>query len=146
MRGTKPDEFIREPFPWNEEKYTTFWMNLKYNTRDSIADVKAQSDNPSSLLNHYKKLVAFRNSSKPLTFGSVEPIAVGQPKILGFKRLFDGEQVLILINISNSGIALDLLNGMESFSKVKFSDEEAKVFENRKALLPAYSTLILSKN
>lgn len=146
MRGTKPDEFIREPFPWDEEKYTTFWMNLKYNARDSIADVKAQSNTPGSLLNHYKKLIAYRNSSKPLTFGAVEPMAVGQPDVIGFKRIFDGEEVLVLINISTNGIALDLLNGMESFRNVKFSDEETNVFENRKVLLPAYSTLILSKN
>lgn len=145
MRGTKPDEFIREPFLWGDEKFTTRWVEPKFTLKDSVSDVRKQKNDKESLFNHYKNLMACRNSSKPLTYGKIEKVMHGNTEVLAFKRVFDGEEELVLINISNVGVAWDLINGAEVFDKEVFSSDGAKVYEG-KAILPVYSTLILSKN
>lgn len=145
MRGTKPDEFIREPFLWGDGDFTTQWITPRFNLKDSVLDLHSQKNDRTSLYNHYKNLIAHRNSSKPLTYGKIEKVINSDTRILAFIRAFDGEEELVLINISKESVAWELINGTELFTKTVFSSGGAKTDE-RKAVLPAYSTLVLSKN
>jgi len=145
MRGTKPDEFIREPFPWGDEKFTTTWITPKFNVKDSVADAIAQSNESSSLLNHYKKIIAYRNSSKPLTFGSVESLKNLPKTIIASKRSFDSETIIIFHNISGKEIKLQLASELNSFKDVAFASDDYISLKENELVLPAYATIILKQ-
>ena len=145
MRGTKPDKFIREPFLWGDEKFTTAWMEPKFNLSDSIADAKTQNDDRGSLLNHYKKLIAYRNSSRPLTFGWVESLTDFPTSVVALERSFDSESVIIFHNISDKEVKLQLTEGLEEFRKVEFDSEGGVSLRENELILPAYATVILKQ-
>lgn len=144
MRGTKPDEFIREPFLWGDEKITTRWMTPRFNVLDSVADAKAQGDDKQSLLNHYKRLISYRNSSKPLTFGSIEPIADLPPNVIGLKRSFDNETFIVFHNITSGTVKLTLPTDLNAFRAIGFATENRVSLKENELTLPAYASVILT--
>lgn len=145
MRGTKPDEFIREPFLWGDEKLTTRWITPKFNLKDSVTDVKGQNSQRGSLLNHYKKLIAYRNSSKPLTFGSIESLNDLPKSVIALKRSFDSETVIIFHNISGKEVKLELPAGLAQFKEVEFTSDDYTTLKENELVLPAYATIILKQ-
>ncbi len=145
MRGMKPDESIREPFPWGDDKFTTRWMTPTFNVKDSIADAKDQSNESESLLNHYKRLIAYRNSSKPLTFGSIESLKDLPRSLVTIKRSFDSESVIIFHNISDKEVKLTLTNGLELFRNVEFSSNDYIALKENELVLSGYATVILKQ-
>lgn len=145
MRGTKPDEFIREPFLWGDERFTTRWMTPKFNVKDSVEDVVTQRKDTNSLLNHYKKLIAYRNSSKPLTYGSIEPVNDLPATVVALKRSFDSKSVIIFHNISDREVKVELTEGLEEFRNIEFASDDYISFKENELILPAYSTVILKQ-
>lgn len=144
MQGVKPDEFIREPFPWGDS-FTTKWMEPRFNTKDSLPDFKAQQSDISSLYHHYQKLIAYRNASKPLTCGSAEAILNVPATIIALKRSTEGEEVAVFHNISSETIEFDLPEAALLFKQVAFtSNDNNSIVDNRLRLSP-YTTLILKK-
>lgn len=144
MRGAKPDEFIREPFLWGDEKITPDWMTPKFNLADSVADVKTQTDDKHSLLNHYRNLIAYRNSSKPLTYGSIEAIADLPSSIIGLKRTFDAKTEVVFHNISGSTVKLKLNPDLIKFRNIGFTSDDVITLKEEELTLPAYTTIILT--
>lgn len=144
MRGHKPDEFIREPFLWGDE-FTTRWMEPKFNTNDSVANLKAQEPDENSLYAHYKNLIEARNLSKALTLGSVEPIADLPLAIVGIKRKFDTDEVIVFHNISKSNVVIELKNGLELYREIVFGTNDLIAVKNGKLALGPYATVIFKK-
>lgn len=143
MRGEKPDEFIREPFPWGEKKFTTQWIMPKYNLRDSVEDAELQWEDLESLLNHYKLLTISRNASKALTYGTIESIKDLPSSLIGFKRSFDSESVLVFHNVSDQAVKLPLITEWKQFKTIDFASSQDTSLSEDELLLPAYSTIII---
>jgi alpha-amylase len=144
MTGKKPDEFIREPFPWGDGKYTTAWMNPTYNTDSTTAVLSHQQENVSSLFNHYKRLIAYRNSSDALTKGDVQRIDRLPSEIIGLTRSFENDNVSVFHNVSDVEITLSL-SLYKEFTKIDFSTTESATFDNMNLTLPAYASVVLRK-
>ena len=100
MRGTNPMNLFASRSCGGVEKITTHWMTQKFNLADSVADVKTQTDNKHSLFESLRNLIAYRNSNKPLTYGSIEAIADLPSSIIGFERTFDTKTEVVFHNIS----------------------------------------------
>ncbi len=73
MLGAKPDENIRRPMQWTGGRNAGFttagsaWNAPSSNYADNNVD--KMEDDPSSLLNHYKKLIHTRNEYAALRTG-----------------------------------------------------------------------------
>lgn len=90
--GDKPDENLRTPMQWSDAPNAGFstvapWMKPQsdYTTKN----VKAQSSDPSSLLNLYRRLIRLRNDNVALRTGDfrvVEPVGPGADKVYAFAR------------------------------------------------------------
>jgi maltose alpha-D-glucosyltransferase/alpha-amylase len=63
-------------------------------------NVEAQQNNPSSLLWHFKRLIALRKRHKAFGRGTVEFLQPDNRRILAFLRRFEGESILIVANLS----------------------------------------------
>jgi maltose alpha-D-glucosyltransferase/alpha-amylase len=63
-------------------------------------NVEAQQNNPSSLLWHFKRLMALRKQHQAFGRGTVEFLQPDNRKILAFLRRLEGESLLIVANLS----------------------------------------------
>lgn len=145
MRGTKPDEFIREPFLWGDETYTTKWMSPKFNLDDSTSTLAAQQKIEHSLYTHYRNLIEFRNSSKALTFGTIESMKDMPAGVIGLKRSFEDEEIVVFHNISSRAIIIDLKNGLETLRNVIFASNDIVALKKEKLIISPYATIIFKK-
>ncbi|MGL4971965.1 MAG: alpha-amylase family glycosyl hydrolase [Culicoidibacterales bacterium] len=74
MTGAKPDESIREPFPWQADGLggETTWEPVKFNM--NLASAQEQQQDANSIYQHYKTLIELRNTYSQLRNGEVTVI------------------------------------------------------------------------
>jgi len=103
MLGEKPDEYIREPFLWNiegEDKGQTRWEIPYKSSSETVKPLIFQEQDEQSLYHHYKSLIGLRKGSPALSKGGFEPLMLEGRKVLGFKRIHEKDQMIVLINLS----------------------------------------------
>ena len=90
-------------------------------------NVEVQQGNPSSLLWHMKRLIALRRETQVFGRGSIDFLAPANPRVLAFVRAYEGEQILVVANLSHLSQAVDLdlsafrgLTPVELFGRTPF--------------------------
>ncbi len=109
MQGKKPDEYIREPFIWDNKKTDkgqTKWIRVKYNK--GLVSLARQMEDKKSIWNHYKTLIQLRKSNELLSFGEIEPLLLKDKKLIVFYRILKDEALLIIHNPCNEDIECDI--------------------------------------
>ncbi len=128
---------VRTPMQWNPDRNAGFSkagpqklfmpviIEAEYHY-ESI-NVENQERNPSSLLWWMRRTIAMRKRFKAFSCGSLEVLASDNPKVLSFIRSFEGEKLLVVINLSRftQTVTVDLSRyaGMvpeEVFSRNRF--------------------------
>jgi len=107
MTGFKPDERIRTPMQWTADEkagFTTGYPWQQFNMYYAEHTVADQTDDPSSLLSHYRTLIQLRNQHAALRVGSFTVVNSASLKVLAFIRQSKEETVLVVINLSNAAI------------------------------------------
>ena len=107
MTGDKPDEQIRTPMQWSASPnggFTTAapWEALQADWVEK--NVTTQDRDDGSLLNHYRKLIHFRNAHGALSHGSLIVAPTNDQRIAAFIRQTNGERMLVVINFADSVI------------------------------------------
>lgn len=109
MTGQKPDERIRTPMQWSAEERTAGftaashpWQPLdeSYET----ANVAAQTDDPDSLLSHYRRLIHLRNNHVALRYGDMLLVESSKRPVYAFIRQTPDEMLLVLVNMNHREI------------------------------------------
>ena len=109
MSGAKPDERIRTPMAWNDDRvragFTTGipWERLADGYRTH--NVALEASDPDSLLNHYAALIALRAAYPALRTGSMQLLPTGSDGVYSFLRCGEDEAVLVLVNLSREAVA-----------------------------------------
>ena len=115
--GGKPDENIRTPMQWSDEEvagFTSASGAWKAPQRDHLeVNVAAQTDDPDSLLSHYRRLIHARNQHEALRVGDWQEVQVRDEHVYAFLRHSDEETLLVLINLGGDPISEYSL-GLES--------------------------------
>ncbi len=144
MLGTKPDPQIREPFIWNQDKkdpMQSAWAPAVHSTDKTVVPEVAQEKDPNSLLNFYKKWIAYRNSSDALTYGDLELSPFADVRVVSLIRSKGNQKVLALHNLSNEDITIEL-KLIPGFKSLDFNSGNARI-EGEKLLLPGYCSVML---
>lgn len=108
MIGQKPDERIRTPMQWDGTRISggfstdSPWQPMQTGYR--AVNVAAQTDDPNSLLNHYRTLVNLRNSYPALQTGDMHILDSGNAGVYSFLRYDDDEVILVLVNLTDEVI------------------------------------------
>lgn len=134
----------RIPVQWDSSTSAGFssnektWLPVHPNYHELNA--ASQEGNPNSILNYYRKIIAFRNSSLPLCLGAIEEIDA--PKdILAFKRTYESDEVKVFINLSDRPVALGFnLNDMGQ--EILLSNYPDASLEGKTTLRP-YEAILL---
>lgn len=115
MLGAKPDEHIREPFPWHDERKTT-WLKAKY---QAPASPNQQDQDSEAMLRFYKMLIGLRLSVPALAtilpnFEIVQEVSL---EVLVFVRKHAEGDVLVLINLSDQKQQILLTESLQCFRR-----------------------------
>jgi oligo-1,6-glucosidase len=132
-------DHARTPMQWNDSENGGFidgtsrnnreggktW--LKMNPNFTVINVQADSENPDSILNYYKKLILFRKDNLVLVYGTFEDILPNHEKLYAYIRTSKNEQLLILNNVSNEKIDLkELINNPLNISTLLMTNFTTK--------------------
>jgi alpha-glucosidase len=136
----------RTPFQWDSTANAGFskrgvktWLPLNQNFKRVNAK-KALSDSL-SLIYVYEKLLKLRKDFDCIKFGDTEVFEDTFPKnILAFKRNYQSQSALVLINFSKKNYRIDIPDG---YSKVVFSTETVEIMPGSEILLKGYQGVVL---
>jgi alpha-amylase len=148
MSGMKPDERLREPFPWARALGTTeetTWEVAQYRG-DGEVSVEAEEESPGSLLNHYRTLNTWRAQEPSLRGGTISSYNVDNDSVASYIRGNGDQQVLVLHNLSGQSQVLTLQatkSQPKAFTKLALTTNSAARIDGQKLELPAYSTVVL---
>ena len=107
MAGSKPDERIRSPMQWENSESggfsagATLWQPLQDADNLAQANVAEQSDDPNSLLSHYRRLIQLRNANSALRGGDLTAVDSSQRGVYAFLRHDDEQVLMVLINLDD---------------------------------------------
>ncbi|WNR43576.1 alpha-amylase family glycosyl hydrolase [Paenibacillus roseipurpureus] len=148
MLGMKPDEYLREPMVWKAAGGAgqTTWEAPRYN-KEGAPNVEAQLKDANSLLNHYKKLIQWRNEEPALQGGKISEYKTSNTHIAAYVRGEGKDSLLVVHNLSGQEQVLDLSedNVNTGYTKVKLSTSKGNKLDGGKLVVPAYSSLIVKK-
>jgi alpha-amylase len=145
MQGLKPDEYIREPFIWDDgekDKLRTTWETPKYSTDETVRSLAKQRDDPGSLYNYYKSFISYRNTSKVLTYGGIETSPLSIRELVSLIRVHEGEQRLAIHNVSDVEITAKL-ESVNEFTTIDYTSHEGARLEGTVLVIPAYASVII---
>jgi alpha-glucosidase len=100
----------RTPMQWDDSKNAGFssadkpWLPVPPSARE--VNVEAESKDPGSLLNYYKKLIGLRKTNTALRDGKYVVVNSDDPNVLSFVRRAAGDSVLVALNMSASTVTL----------------------------------------
>jgi alpha-amylase len=108
MSGTKPDELIRTPMQWVDEKGAGFTSGKPWeavNPDVSTVNVAKQTGDSESLLEHYRTLIQLRNSHAALRVGKTYVAESNSNKLVAYVRASKEETLLVIVNIDDAPVA-----------------------------------------
>lgn len=146
MKGTKPDEYIREPFIWDAgaaDATQTSWEAPKFSTDQTVVPLSKQKGYANSLYNFYKKFIAYRNSSEVLTYGVIEEGSLGKEELVSFIRKKDLQKRLVIHNISAQPVTVTLPDDLKEFTEVEYTSAEAVAIKDGALTIPAFGTVVI---
>jgi len=109
MTGMKPDQNIRTLMQWSADANAGFtpgeYALMPLNSNFKEVNVALQTDDPASLLSHYRSLVQLRNDHAALRAGDYIQVESSASQVLAFLRVSQAETLLVLINMGKEPLS-----------------------------------------
>ncbi|VAX40286.1 Trehalose synthase [hydrothermal vent metagenome] len=108
MTGAKPDPDLRTPMQWTEDAatagFTTGTPWREPHTDTATVNVRAQTDDPASLLATYRRLIRLRQEHPDLWRGSFEVLETSDPAVLAYMLESPSKRLVVLVNCSDTAV------------------------------------------
>ena len=104
----------RTPVQWSDSDnagFTTVTPWLKVNSNYKDINVQNQENDPDSVLNYYRKLVATRKSpeyKEVFTYGVFEPAYEDTEYVMAYYRVSDNQRILVVADFGKESTAIEL--------------------------------------
>ncbi len=111
--GPMSRDHARTPMQWDASPYAGFSTHppwIPVNPNYETVNVFVQQNDPDSLLNHYKDLIALRKAGPDrdlVIYGDYEPVPT-EEKIYGYRRTYEEKSMLVLCSFEDEQIIFDL--------------------------------------
>ena len=105
-------DHARTPMQWSADKQAGFttgdksWLAVNPNYKE--INVQSELENPNSVFNFYKKLLAIRKGNNDLIYGSYKDLAPDHKAVFAFTRTGKNNEYLVVLNMSGQKVAFDL--------------------------------------
>lgn len=108
VMNVRSRDHSRNPIPWNSTPKAGFsdgepW--IPYNPRNEGLDAETELNDPDSILNFYKKVIAFRKGNELIKNGSFKENYSGSKEIWCYERWWRGDRLFVLCNFTNKEVA-----------------------------------------
>jgi len=153
MKGMKPDSLIREPFLWGEKKKKKKekedrqpdWMPSTFSTTKTVVPLNEQLNDSTSMFRFYKKLIKVRRRNSALASRVIIPMAMVDTSLLAYKREGNGQELIVIHNLSHEEKQIALPAELSAFNHPVFiSGRNCSLQENQLKLAP-FSSMIIEK-
>lgn len=143
--GERSRDNSRTPMQWDNTEHAGFsaaepWISLP-EAREGV-NVSDQETDGDSVLNFYRKLVNLRKEYEVIRDGRIEFIYDSVKEILGYKRIGEDGEIIVLNNMSKDEVSLP--QGIDmSGKKILLSNYDQKQLSSIDALRPYECIVIL---
>ena len=104
-------ENARTPMQWSGEAnagFSTaapwFYVNSNYHT----INVRAEEDDPDSILNFYRRLIKFKKENPVAIYGSYNELMHESRKLYVYEREYEGKRLLVVCSFTNELVRFEL--------------------------------------
>lgn len=137
-------DHARTPVQWSSGKYAGFsekepW--IKINPNYTYINVEDELKKKDSLIDFYKEIISLRKSSPALNDGILVPVNPDHPHVISYRRIYNDESLLIIINLSGRKTIINLEEVMTSDWSCEVGTYTKRNFESRLPLHP-YEALV----
>ena len=107
----KSRDNARTPFQWDDSAYAGFstvepWIMVNPNYKEINA--KKQVDDPESVFNYYRKLIALRKEKEIIVYGTYDLLLPDSEEIYMYTRTLGEEKLLVVCNFSEKEVAIEI--------------------------------------
>ena len=106
--GSNTDANRRLAMLWGDEDTVKDPVGANYSAKQANGTVKDQLSDPTSLYNHYKKLIAIRKANPEIANGAFTSLNMNEGKVGGFLSEYEGRTVAVIHNTTTSDVTIDL--------------------------------------
>lgn len=104
-------DHARTPMQWSDGKNAGFsdgtpWLNVNPNYK--YINVEEAEKDPDSILNFYRKIIAFRKGNDIIKYGTYKENFAGSKDIYCYERWWHGERIFVICNFKNKEIPFKL--------------------------------------
>jgi alpha-glucosidase len=101
----------RTPMQWNKDTNAGFstvapWLPVGDRFREY--NVESEKQDANSILSYYHQLLSLRHTNKALLEGKYIPLNEEDPNVLSYMRMYYGQNVLVVLNMSSEAKTVDL--------------------------------------
>jgi len=142
----KGRDHARTPMQWSAAKnagFTTGEPWIMVNPNFASINAEAEERDANSVLAFYKKMIAMRNASSTLQYGSYVPLWTEHEQLFAYQRELDGEVLTIVCNMSGESAKLPVspagecvLSNVAENAQETMLPYEARVFRQTKKVSP----------
>lgn len=148
MCGKKPDENIREPFKWSQDRsdMDTTWEAASSN-QGTLSLQELQGDSTNNIYRHYKELIDFRKEHFVLADGEFQAIETGKESIVAYDRKNEEEELIVIHNLSKkeAEIQNDILKKGTILYDNSLESKEGNQVQEGNIIVEPYTTIIIKK-
>jgi maltose alpha-D-glucosyltransferase/alpha-amylase len=125
---------VRTPMQWSANRnggfseanpqklYLPLILSPEYHYE--IVNVDIQAANPSSLLWYMRRMIDLRKKHKAFGRGDLRFLSVDNPKILAFTRSYEGETIMVVVNLSRYAQPVEMdLKAYEGYQPVELQSK-----------------------
>ena len=141
-------ENSRTPMQWNDSKnagFTTSTPWKKVNPDYKDIHVAKQDKDPTSVLNHFRKMVKLRNENKLLVYGKYELLDKNNEDIYAYTRVLDGKKMLVLLNFTDQDSSITSPQ-IKELAEIQINNYSSLAINNHTITLKPYQAVIVSLN
>ena len=104
----------RTPMQWNSGKNAGFssgspWFGVNPNYLDINA--AAEEKDPDSILNFYRRLLAFRKENEAALYGVYRELLPGDKQLYVYERVYGSEKLLVICSFTNEQVRFEASDG-----------------------------------
>ncbi|MEE1294275.1 MAG: alpha,alpha-phosphotrehalase [Bifidobacterium merycicum] len=140
----------RTPMQWDGSRYAGFmdepergarhakpWIGV--NANHTVINVEKENDDPDSILNYYRALIALRKKLDIIAYGDVEPLAPAHPSMFAYRRRHDGHELIVAANLHGKDCMWEETPDLAGFERVlgNYPNQRVKAYA-RRVLLRLY--------
>jgi len=136
----------RTPFQWDDSAYAGFstvepWIMVNPNYKEINA--KKQVDDPESVFNYYRKLIALRKEKEIIVYGTYDLLLPESEEIYMYTRTLGEEKLLVVCNFSEKEIAVEIPEKFRKGSYLIANYPEGEIKEQM--TIRPYEAFVLEK-